>query len=515
MPGQFPPSSPIAACPADPDDPFYQPSERHSPSTLKFFHKKITPADHEYPTPNPSSTLGRSSSPVKARDSYTPASQTHSDYELEQDLRHELLSRGSASARPIQIPLNSRLETRLSIGRKQAACDIVLPRHKNISRLHAFVTYYPESREVKLECKGSNGLVVAFPLKLDLELTVCSYPAKAFHLTRSKPEQQISTREVVKNTKLTSFVLLEGESVLMPYIDGTIIDFRHAECELAVYEPLGGSDNDSQNATETEDELQPLQITSDDFEPRTPDNDVVHIPLHTAFPPKLHVKERLVSLEPKPLLAEPATPLQHKGAKETAFEEHKESFNDAQEIEEPKTPQRQTLDSCFEEQDAQIPLLKTEANARRRKLASPSLKQTHKRKNPPKASSLSTDEVLFNVSSRGFDVPELQHILANHLAFSNVQQVPFTQLRDVNSTVSTLAPKELRALLEAESCIGVIYRQGKDAAGKPLDEEYYYDVENDSDENRRQLVSALKGGRSNLRSCRRVHKQYFWKRPAK
>ncbi|KAM3161431.1 Protein PLM2 [Lachancea thermotolerans] len=515
MPGQFPPSSPIAACPADPDDPFYQPSEKHSPSTLKFFHKKIAPVDHEYPTPHPSSTLGRSSSPVKARDSHVLGSQTHSDYELEQDLRRELSSRGSASVRPIQIPLNSRLETRLSIGRKQAACDIVLPRHKNISRLHAFVTYYPESREVKLECKGSNGLIVAFPLKLDLDLTVCSHPEKAFRLMRSKPEQQLSSREVVKNAELTSFVLLEGESVLMPYIDGTLIDFRNAECELAVYEPLGDSDDDSQNATETEDELQPLQITSDDFEPRTPDNEVVHIPLHTAFPPKLHVKERLLSLEPQPLLAEPATPLQHKDTKDATLEEHKESFGGAVEIEEPKTPQRQTLDSHFEKQDPQTPLLKTEANARRRKLASPSPEKTHKRKNQQKVSPLSAEEILLNVSSRGVDVLELQHILANHLAFSNVQQVPFTQLRDVNSTVSTLAPKELRALLEAERCIGVIYRQGKDAAGKPLDEEYYYDVENDSDENRRQLVSALKGGRSNLRSCRRVHKQYFWKKPAK
>lgn len=93
--------------------------------------------------------------------------------------------------------------------------------------------------------------------------------------------------------------------------------------------------------------------------------------------------------------------------------------------------------------------------------------------------------------------------------------MPLFQLQDVNSVVSKLSRTELRAILNDEQCIGVIYRTGKDAAGKPLDEEYYYDAENDPDDDRRQLVASLKGGRSGLRSCRRVHKQYFWKKPTK
>ena len=74
---------------------------------------------------------------------------------------------------------------------------------------------------------------------------------------------------------------------------------------------------------------------------------------------------------------------------------------------------------------------------------------------------------------------------------------------------------ELRAWLANEPCIGVIYRKGKDAAGKPLEEEYYYDLENDPNQVRKFNVLSIKGGRTGLRSCRKTHKQYFWKKPAK
>ena len=85
---------------------------------------------------------------------------------------------------------------------------------------------------------------------------------------------------------------------------------------------------------------------------------------------------------------------------------------------------------------------------------------------------------------------------------------------DANSKIRALTREEVRALLTNEPCVGVIYRQGKDAAGKPLEEEYYYDLENDPNQERKFTVQSIKGGRTGLRSCRRTHKQYFWKRPA-
>ena len=72
---------------------------------------------------------------------------------------------------------------------------------------------------------------------------------------------------------------------------------------------------------------------------------------------------------------------------------------------------------------------------------------------------------------------------------------------------------QVRSVLNNIKCVGVIYRKGKDAAGKPLEEEYYYMPENDDDQSRTQLVANLKG-HGGLRSCRRTHKQYYWKKPA-
>ncbi|ODV84048.1 hypothetical protein CANARDRAFT_29497, partial [[Candida] arabinofermentans NRRL YB-2248] len=68
-------------------------------------------------------------------------------------------------------------------------------------------------------------------------------------------------------------------------------------------------------------------------------------------------------------------------------------------------------------------------------------------------------------------------------------------------------------LIHKIECIGVIFRSGKDASGKPLDEEYYYIPEKDNDLQRVKLIEDLKGSASHLRNCRKVHKQYFWKKP--
>lgn len=62
----------------------------------------------------------------------------------------------------------------------------------------------------------------------------------------------------------------------------------------------------------------------------------------------------------------------------------------------------------------------------------------------------------------------------------------------------------LKAMLDGTSCIGTVEREGKDAAGKRLESEYYYIPEADGDGSRRQLVEGM-GGRG-LRNCRKSHK---------
>ena len=59
--------------------------------------------------------------------------------------------------------------------------------------------------------------------------------------------------------------------------------------------------------------------------------------------------------------------------------------------------------------------------------------------------------------------------------------------------------------MDLTPCVGEIPRMGKDAAGKPLESEYYYVPEMDPDQMRRETIQA--GMRSTgLRSVRKTHK---------
>jgi hypothetical protein len=116
------------------------------------------------------------------------------------------------------------------------------------------------------------------------------------------------------------------------------------------------------------------------------------------------------------------------------------------------------------------------------------------------------------------DLPNLANIICNHLAFSRLSSTPLSTLRSSSPVIGALSKPLLRLILKDGKripCVGVIYRQGKDAAGKPLEEEYYYMAENDTDSERRSMVEQLRGRGGGLRACRKTHKQYFWKKPSK
>ena len=116
------------------------------------------------------------------------------------------------------------------------------------------------------------------------------------------------------------------------------------------------------------------------------------------------------------------------------------------------------------------------------------------------------------------------HVI-NQLAFSRVHSVPISQIfatlpsemktvscAKVSSSsdlaASTTSPSrlthgELQQILEQTPCIGEISREGKDAAGKALENEYYYVPEMDDDEARRDAVSI---GKPPMRNARKQHK---------
>ena len=108
--------------------------------------------------------------------------------------------------------------------------------------------------------------------------------------------------------------------------------------------------------------------------------------------------------------------------------------------------------------------------------------------------------------------PVLNHIV-NQLAYSRLSSVPLStllnnlpsELRETDQQRKKVEIEMLRALIDSTSCIGEVPRKGKDAAGKPLESEYFYVPENDFDLARRSaVVEDLR--KPGLRSCRKQHK---------
>ena len=72
--------------------------------------------------------------------------------------------------------------------------------------------------------------------------------------------------------------------------------------------------------------------------------------------------------------------------------------------------------------------------------------------------------------------------------------------------VPELSRQDLKTLMDDIACIGEIPRSGKDAAGQPLENEFYYLPELDTDMLRRETVTVGMRGGTGLRAVRRQHK---------
>lgn len=105
------------------------------------------------------------------------------------------------------------------------------------------------------------------------------------------------------------------------------------------------------------------------------------------------------------------------------------------------------------------------------------------------------------------NVEAVTNHVVNQLAFSRLSSNPLTAIMNNLPTEEKkdLSKSALRQIIEGTRCIGVITRQGKDAAGKALESEYYYIPERDDDESRRLAVTdGLR--KPSLRACRKQHK---------
>ncbi|PKY05025.1 hypothetical protein P168DRAFT_281372 [Aspergillus campestris IBT 28561] len=118
-------------------------------------------------------------------------------------------------------------------------------------------------------------------------------------------------------------------------------------------------------------------------------------------------------------------------------------------------------------------------------------------------------------------VGRVQNHAVNQLAFSRLSSTPFSTIlnnlppsfwRKEGGSKDVPTRDQVLAIIDTAKCIGKVAREGKDAAGKPLESEYYYVADFDDDEMRREaVVNDLR--KPGLRNCRKQHKQYFWRKP--
>lgn len=135
---------------------------------------------------------------------------------------------------------------------------------------------------------------------------------------------------------------------------------------------------------------------------------------------------------------------------------------------------------------------------------------------PLKEASVSPQRRSSSESTRAADTNQVVNHVVNQLAFSRLSSTPLSTIfNNLPADLKGASPssKENRALtseglkvvLDATSCIGEVSREGKDAAGKPLESEYYYIPDLDIDQQRRgAVVDGLK--KPGLRACRKQHK---------
>lgn len=114
------------------------------------------------------------------------------------------------------------------------------------------------------------------------------------------------------------------------------------------------------------------------------------------------------------------------------------------------------------------------------------------------------------------ETAHIKSVISTHLALSRLHSSPISLIHKSIPSLEHVHISNIRKILTTTPWIGIIDREGKDAAGKPLEEEYYYLQDKDVDADRKALVDQIKGrGATGLRACRKTHKQYYWKKPKK
>ncbi|KAM9937642.1 hypothetical protein OXX80_002846 [Metschnikowia pulcherrima] len=552
---QFPPSSPVL----DGPEPCYDP----------FKGKEMPRGRHDLPTPNPSSTVGRSSSParherdaegsenqiftkigppqpVSARlgevDAFSEIPQTSGSFATPAPIFDAKMATGSPSRAPqtpravtinkdfnivsphanvMRVPLLAG-KSSLTIGRSSKSCDFHFKNSgtktdKSVSRCHVRVEY--SEAKMVLECTGFNGFGVIIPRmclvkkidKRNFELTETNIPLVAHNVSKSvrldheHTEFHVSRDEAVHMPRFANILLQIGSHVLLVNPDDCDEDLTDDESAQANVSEKSAPKMDlkmdsksvhKSDASGTQTPTQKSKTTSEAsaraFIPARPNKSVLTPVVADSIQPKTPKKIMNQMFRDEPTPSKPHRMFQ---GKENASARPSSSSKSS------ATP--------LSARSTNIPEISVKKRAQSEEPQG-SVKKARKSPEHDENGELIIDETCLDGVG---NTSEIENILVNHLAFSRLSSTPASFLNTISAVVAKLSLQQLRVVLHKTSCIGVIYRQGKDAAGKPLEEEYYYIPEKDRDPERNRLVSAVKG-HGGLRACRKTHKQYYWKKPA-
>lgn len=543
---QFPPSSPLMSGHGG-----YE--EEHDPFAIRGKGEKST-VDRgrvNYPTPNPSSSVGRSSSPSRGEDEVnlsvkpkksvsfdlvrSTAPKQRKEHATEQPNPQKVrINRDfnilDPDAKVLRVPLLTD-KTSLLIGRSSRSCDFYLnAKDKTISRTHISISYDKHTNQMSLHCLGYNG----FAMRIPKPCVVYGTNNKNDYILMENKSAPLSTdnlerlgltvtpRTIRLESHHTEFVVNRHESVTLPKLNNILIEIRN---NLILLNPV----EDEEDVTDDE---SPVLINT------TRPAEVKHNPgvskpkpiYNTPDQVKLQLLPNNPSKKEFKCTSEESTPISHikrnfsdssikeaLGYKPFGIHQDKPQVSNNDSPKNADTFVKESTPTTDERVQMPTTPLGDKSNTfskpntpKRRAHSEEPQKPMKKKKRSLQPQKVEIDQSCIEGIS---NIPEINNILVNHLAFSRLSSTPASFLNTISAITSELSLKQLRVILHNIKSIGIIYREGKDAAGKPLEEEYYYMPENDDDTERPKLVSSIKG-HGGLRSCRRTHKQYYWKKPA-
>jgi hypothetical protein len=475
-----------------------------SPPARPLSKKRQYPDDsngfqHHYPTPVPTSSTGiLPSSPRQTRPGIQRTTSTMSERTPLSDVP------------TVTIPEDGH---QLLLGRSSSSCHFQLPYNRLISRVHVGVTYVSPTREyasgrVLVECLGWNGCKVLCQGRVD-ELS------KDNILTLSNPAAEIIL-DVLDTRVILAWPLVDP---VEPYGSGS--SWFNASPSRRI-----NLENDRFASSPP-----PLHTRSPPVSPspaRRGSKALISPPSEGRLNSTVQVYEDPASedsasspsdqLKAENQLSKPLEVIHQSEYLENENEENEpvvhsfgpfgskilsrlNSFSATSPEESRPLKKRKHLDESSHSSPLSSPLRQLSESPRKPAAMQPQVVKKHPNESPIK-----------------------NHVI-NQLAFSRVHSTPISSIlkalpanikkaelpADAPDDLSgELTTDMLRSILDALPCVGEIAREGKDAAGKVLENEFYYIPDRDDNSMRREtVVNGL--GSTGLRAVRKSHKvSCFW-----